>query len=140
MYLPDKKVLLRKKMIESIDLVLDQYVSSKYVDEMLESDWKNDGVEVVKHIPEFVLKSAFTPAQICFMENDPLWKVVFPENQKLKTDPYKQKNSCVLDEKTHRSPHYRELWNVNNYSTEPADRASGTLGAGLLLGLTEINK
>lgn len=55
MYLPDKKVLLRKKMIESIDLVLDQYVSSKYVDEMLESDWKNDGVEVVKHIPEFVL-------------------------------------------------------------------------------------
>ncbi len=113
MYLPDKKVLLRKKMIESIDLVLDQYVSSKYVDEMLESDWKNDGVEVVKHIPEFVLKSAFTPAQICFMENDPLWKVVFPENQKLKTDPY---------------------------STEPADRASGTLGAGLLLGLTEINK
>ena len=35
-------------MIESIDLVLDQYVSSKYVDEMLESDWKNDGVEVVK--------------------------------------------------------------------------------------------
>ena len=70
MYLPDKKVLLRKKMIESIDLVLDQYVSSKYVDEMLESDWKNDGVEVVKHIPEFVLKSAFTPAQIA------LWKMI----------------------------------------------------------------
>lgn len=91
MYLPDKKVLLRKKMIESIDLVLDQYISSKYVDEMLESDWKNDGVEVVKHIPEFVLKSAFTPEQICFMENDPLWKVVFPENQKLKTDPYLKK-------------------------------------------------
>ena len=78
-------------MIESIDLVLDQYVSSKYVDEMLESDWKNDGVEVVKHIPEFVPKSAFTQAQICFMENDPLWKVTFPENQKLKTDPYLKK-------------------------------------------------
>ena len=90
MYLPDKK-FIAKKMIESIDLVLDQYVSSKYVDEMLESDWKNDGVEVVKHIPEFVPKSAFTPAQICFMENDPLWKVTFPENQKLKTDPYLKK-------------------------------------------------
>lgn len=46
----------------------------------------------------------------------------------------------MLDEKTHRSPHYRELWNVNNYSTEPADRASGTLGAGLLLGLTEAEE
>lgn len=91
MYLPDKQVLLRKKMIESINLVVDQYVSLKYLAEMLEGDWKNDGVEIVKHIPEFVPKSAFTPAQICFMENDSLWKVIFPENQKLKADPYLKK-------------------------------------------------
>ena len=52
-------------MIESIDLVLDQYVSSKYVDEMLESDWKNDGVEVVKHIPEFVPKFALWKMTRC---------------------------------------------------------------------------
>ena len=91
MYLADKKTILRQKMMDSIDDVVDQYVSDRYLDELIGMWVENgEGVEVVKHIPEFVLKSAFTPAQLFFMENDAAWNVVFPEHQELKLDPYKK--------------------------------------------------
>ena len=83
MYLADKKTILRKKMMDSIDDVVDQYVSDRYLDELIGMWVENgEGVEVVK--------SAFTPAQLFFMENDAAWNVVFPEHQELKLDPYKK--------------------------------------------------
>lgn len=91
MYQADNKTILRKKMLDSIDAVLDEYVSGLYLDELIE-EWvkTGEGIEVVKHIPEFVPRSAFTPAQLFFMENDPAWNVVFQEHQELKLDSYKK--------------------------------------------------
>ena len=83
------KTLARKKMMDSIDRILDQYVSNQYLEELMKKWMRNgEGIDVVKHIPEFIPKSAFTPTQLFFMENDPLWCVTFPEHQELKKDPY----------------------------------------------------
>lgn len=89
MYKPDKQTIMRKRMMDSIDKIVDQYVSDRYFNELLRTEWPWEGIEIVKHIPEFVPKSAFTPEQISFMETDPAWKVIFPDGDiPLRKDPY----------------------------------------------------
>lgn len=86
---------LRKKMMDSIDNILDQYVSERYLRKLIVEWERNGDINILKHIPEFVPKSAFTPAQLLFMQNDPAWRVVFPERQEnLKQDPYKNAEKC----------------------------------------------
>lgn len=91
---------LRKKMMDSIDKVLAQYVSERYLRELIVEWERNGDINILKHIPEFVPKSAFTSAQLLFMQNDPAWRVVFPECQEnLKQDPYKKALSREGEEK-----------------------------------------
>lgn len=75
--------------MNSIDRIVDQYVSDELVNKWVRAE---EGIEIVKHIPEYVPKSAFSPEQIKFMETDPLWQVVFPDGEtQLVIDPYLSK-------------------------------------------------
>lgn len=86
MYIPDSESIMRKRMMNSIDRILDQYVSDELVNKWVRA---GEGIEIVKHIPKYVPKSAFSPEQIKFMETDPAWQVTFPDGEiQLEIDPY----------------------------------------------------